>query len=42
MRKSLKAYIDGSYLAEKRANPKIGFQVYGTVIRRIFFPIVRF
>ncbi len=32
MSKALKGYIDVSYLAEKRANPRIRFQVYGTVI----------
>ena len=41
MSKALKAYIDGSYLAEKRANPKIRFQVYGTVImHRVFWRYV--
>ncbi len=32
MRKALQQYIDSSYLAEKRKNPDIIFQVYGTVI----------
>lgn len=32
MRKALQEYIDSSYLAEKRKNPNIKFQVYGTVI----------
>jgi len=41
MSKALKAYIDGSYLAEKRANPRIRFQVYGTVImHRVFWRYV--
>ena len=32
MGKALRDYIDTCYLAEKRKNPSIRFQVYGTVI----------
>ena len=32
MSKALREYIDASYIAEKRKNPHIRFQVYGTVI----------
>ena len=32
MSKALREYIDDSYIAEKRKNPHIRFQVYGTVI----------
>jgi len=32
MSKALREYIDVSYISEKRKNPHIRFQVYGTVI----------
>ena len=32
MGKALREYIDTCYLAEKRKNPSVRFQVYGTVI----------
>ena len=34
MIKAIRQYIDTSYLAEKRKNPRVRFQVYGTVIMR--------
>ena len=37
MYKSMRPYIDRHYLAEKRKNPRMKFQVYGTVIIGNFF-----
>ena len=41
MNKALKEYVDVSYLAEKRKNPLVKFQVFGFInMRRVFWRYV--